>query len=280
MKRRTQHALTFDIEDWFHIIDVKNANDFSLYEKSSIVEAYTTHILDILDKFDTKATFFILGSVAKEFPNIVQEIALRKHELASHSYSHELVYRMNRDQFKKDTLKSIEIIEKISGKKITGYRAPSFSITNNCLWAFEVLYECGIRWDASIFPQKRNHGGLDFVDYPVSLLNTKIQIDIDEFPMRLFRLGDYGICFSGGGYFRILPISLIKFAFNYFDKKNKSCITYLHPRDFCSTLPNLNVSILRKFKTYIGTKSTNNKLEYLLNNYNFNKCSEVLADSL
>lgn len=280
MKNNLKHAISFDIEDWFHIIDIDNKNNIDSFGNVSIVENYTIKILDLLDKHKTKATFFILGIVAKNYPDLVSEIARRQHEIASHSYSHKLIYRMSASEFKLDTLKSIEVLEKITNKKVEGYRAPSFSITDECLWAFKVLRDCGITWDASIFPQRRDNGGMDFIDNPVDLKNTEINVDIKEFPMRLFRIGKLGFCFSGGGYFRLLPRHFIKYAFDYFEKRNQPCITYLHPRDFCTNIPNHDGTILRKLKTSIGTATTLKKLDFLLENYKFSICSDVLMSYL
>ena len=156
------NILTFDIEEWFHILD----NDSTKSEKELSnfpyrLDANMERIFELLIRKEQKATFFCLGWVAREFPHIIKKIDSRGFEIASHSDRHQLVYQQNRAEFRKDLENSINSIENIIGKKIRTYRAPGFSITESNKWVFEELVRTGIEIDCSVFPAKRSHGGFE-----------------------------------------------------------------------------------------------------------------------
>ena len=210
------NILSFDIEEWFHIkfdedfFDQKNINNFE-----SRLDQNINYILDLLDNSNNKGTFFCLGWVARKFPHIVKEIDKRGHEIGSHSDEHKLLTNLNRDEFKEDLKSSVDEIERLIGKKITLYRAPSFSITDQNLWVFDELINFGIKVDCSVFPAKRSDGGMSGYTTPSpSIIKIKSGQTIKEFPINTIKIIGKNIIFSGGGYFRLVPYSLLKLLFN------------------------------------------------------------------
>ena len=145
--------LTIDVEDYYQVSafeDVAPTEDWEHFE--SRVKRNTNTILDLLDEFNTKATFFIVGWIAERHPGLTRQIAERGHQVECHSYLHRKVYDLSPEEFHKDTEKAKNIIEDITGKAVTGYRAPSYSITKKSLWALDILQELGFQYDSSIFP--------------------------------------------------------------------------------------------------------------------------------
>jgi len=262
------NILTFDIEEWFHILDhssTKTEKEWLNFEYR--LESNMDRILKLLDNKNQKATFFVLGWVARKFPNVLKKIDEMGYEIASHSDMHQLAYEQNRDEFRNDLRKSIHSIEDTIGKKVRIYRAPGFSIKADNQWVFDVLVENGIEIDCSIFPTKRAHGGFEDYGYAkpslVILPNGK---KIKEFPINLMNFGITRFIFSGGGYFRILPYFVIKQMF----KNSDYVMSYFHPRDFDKGQPVIeDLSYLRRFKAYCGINGAFKKLEALIDDFDF-----------
>jgi len=261
------NILTFDIEEWFHILDnnsTKTEKQWSNYEDRLHVNM--ERIFELLERKNQKATFFCLGWVGRKYPDIVKRISDSGYEVATHSDLHQLAYEQNRKYFKADLEKSIKSLEDITGKKIISYRAPGFSIKEDNKWVFEELINQGIEIDCSIFPANRSHGGFSSYGHAEPSI-----IDIDgmylkEFPINLFRIANKNIIFSGGGYFRLFPYWKIK----YMMKRSDYVMTYFHPRDFDKSQPMIDeLSLTRKFKSYYGLGSAFNKLERLISDFEF-----------
>jgi len=262
-----KYILSFDIEEWFHILGVEYLEEVSRWGRleQRIIKS-TERILNLLSKNNIKATFFILGWIAENYPNIVREISSKGHEIGSHSYSHILIYKNNREDFDRDLTKSIDIIQSITNKKICAFRAPGFSINKDTLWAFEILAKREILIDSSIFPAARIHGGIKDVhfDHPF-LIKTKYGL-IKEFPINMFKFGNFKWPFSGGGYFRLTPSVILIPLW----KNSDYIMTYFHPRDFDFDQPLLKgLSVNRKFRSYYGIRGAKKKFNKLLNRFNF-----------
>lgn len=265
------NVLTFDIEDWFHILDLpgdKNIGKWSEYE--SRVEQNTFKILTILQRYKVKATFFILGWIAEKYPNLIKEIQNQHHEIGSHGYSHQLINTLSKQEFREDLLKSQDVIGNFTGKQPLSYRGPGFSITPENKWIFEVIVECGFKYDSSIYPGRHGHGGYPlFTSEPVIIKFNKSNRELFEFPVSVGKVFGKKMCFSGGGYLRLLPYMIIKKKFNEFNASNKPVMVYLHPRDIDPDGPHLQMPINRRFKCYVNVSSTEKKLNRLLINYDF-----------
>lgn len=276
-----KHALSFDIEDWFHIPGiphVERRGNWDKYSQDSLVEDKTMLILNILEKNNTKATFFVLGWIADKYPDLVKEIARHDHEIASHGYWHYRVYTLSRSAFKGYLQQSIDVLESVSGKKVKGFRAPSFSIIPGFEWAFEIMQEVGLEYDASLFPAQRGYGGYVVDQSPQLLPSAVTKTNFIELPMSILNLGNFNIPFSGGGYLRLWPESILKYGFNEMEKKGHPGVVYLHPRDFAEDCPRVKMSPFKRFKCYYNLGSTERKLEMLLKNYEFGTCEEVLKN--
>ena len=259
--------LTFDIEEWFHILDnsqTKGIKEWSNFE--SRIHINMEKIFNVIEKSNTSATFFVVGWIAEKYPEIINEIVSRGYEIGSHTHLHQLVYEQDPKTFKNDVEKSIKVLEDCSGKKITSFRAPGFSITNKNKWAFEILHELGINKDLSIFPASRAHGGLPSYKKSIPSILKYNGIELKEFPINTYSFLGKPIIFSGGGYFRLFPYDCI----NTWTKKSEYVMTYFHPRDFDHEQPILpGLSSIRRFKSYVGLKNCKSKLERWLKEYNF-----------
>ena len=270
------NILTFDIEEWFHILDnesTKAEKNWNNYEER--IYSNMDKIFNLLENSKKKATFFIVGWIATKYPDIVKKIDKSGYEIGSHSNMHQLIYNQSYNEFKTDLEKSVNILESITGKKVKYFRAPGFSVTEKNKWVFEVLFSTGITHDCSIFPAGRAHGGFPSYNYSNPSIIDYNGIQIKEFPINTHKILTFNTIFSGGGYFRFLPYTLIK----EFSGKSDYIMTYFHPRDFDPHQPIIReLNYLRKFKSYVGLSSCYNKLEKYLNDFDFNDLS--YADSI
>ncbi len=270
------HALSFDIEDWFHMVEIDAVSDTSKWpELPSIVVDRTKWIVDLVGEYDTRATFFILGWVAERYPEIARYIADQGHEVGTHSHWHRKVYELTPEEFAKDIAHSIDILSNQIAGPVHGFRAPSFSITPGTEWAFDVLLDSGITYDASLFPAPRGHGGYD-CPQEAHVITTPSKRSLPELPMSIGSFGPVRLPFSGGGYMRALPKALINRSFNQFERRGVPAVIYLHPRDFDRNCPRVNMPLKRKFKCYVGLATTEGKLRHLLGNRLFATCADVL----
>lgn len=242
--------LTFDIEEWFHCDFISDSSTWANYEVR--IHRNTDLILDALENQKIIGTFFILGWIAEKYPEVVRKIISSGHEIACHSYMHELVSGMDYKLFRKDTERSINLLEDITGSKIKTYRAPGFSITEKNTWAFKVLAELGFENDCSVFPANHDYGGFPSFGACVPSI---IEIDgyqLKEFPMNSVSFLNRQIVFSGGGYFRLFPFSLI----HYLTNRSDYVMSYFHPRDFDFNQPRLShLPFQRRLKSYVGLKN-------------------------
>ena len=259
--------LTFDIEDWFHLLDndsTKTEIEWGKYE--SRIHQNMDKIYSALDKTNTKASFFVVGWMAEKYPEVIREISKKGYDVGSHTHLHQLVYEQDRNTFFNDVEKSIKTIEDCTGKKVTMFRAPGFSITEQNKWAFEVLYELGIEIDSSVFPVKRTHGGMPSYGVSKPSFLEYNGIKLKEFPINTKTVLGKEIIFSGGGYFRLMPYSLLK----KWTENSSYVMSYMHPRDLDPDQPIIKeLSVLRKIKSYVGLKSAEIKFEKWLLDFKF-----------
>ena len=259
--------LTFDIEEWFHILDYDGTKKFlswSNFEVRIYENMFT--ILELLKKHNQKATFFCLGWIGKKYPDVVREIIKNGYEIGSHGFYHQLVYEQNQSEFRNDLELSIKTLEDITGKKVKYFRAPGFSIREDCLWAFEILYDYGIEVDCSIFPAQRAHGGFPSYTHSLPSVLKYKNIIMKEMPIGYMSVAGKSIIYSGGGYFRIFPYTLIK----RWTTKSDYLMSYLHPRDFDAGQPRIRgLSVLRTFKSYVGIAGAMEKLERWISDFHF-----------
>jgi polysaccharide deacetylase family protein (PEP-CTERM system associated) len=271
MKSGIVNVLSFDLEDWFHILDIsgiKGINRWSEYEPK--IENITFKILDILQTGNTKATFFVLGWIAERYPNLVRRIHNEGHEVGCHGYAHQLITTLKQKEFSNDLLKARDIIGNIIGRQPLSYRGPGFSITVENEWALEIIAERGFKYDSTIYPGNHGHGGhQSFTSSPVNVVFENSDKTLKEFPISVTRVFGKQMCFSGGGYLRLLPYFIIKKKIVSFNKQKNPVMVYLHPRDFDPDTPRLKMSFYRTLKCYINLNSTQKKFDQLLEDFDF-----------
>jgi polysaccharide deacetylase family protein (PEP-CTERM system associated) len=259
--------LTFDIEDWYHFLEHRSTrNEVQWKDYESRVRQNTTNILEFLEKHQQKATFFVIGWIAKNNPGLVKEIADAGHEIGLHSYGHQLIWQQTPDEFRQDLLRNIGILEDQLGYKVEKYRAPGFSVKRGNVWAFEVMAEAGITTDASIFPALRAHGGMPSFPHNFPCIVEYNGITIKEFPTNYMTIWGIRTVLTGGGYFRFWPYRVIR----HHTEKSSYVMSYFHPRDFDSRQPLLvDLGPYRRFRAYYGLRNSQEKLERWISEYSF-----------
>lgn len=261
------NIMTFDIEEWFHLLDFDATRTEDKWEKYEVrIHENLERILRILDETDTKATFFVIGWIAKRYPEVVRRIA-EKYEIGSHTMTHQLVWQQSPQEFKQDVDSSIKLLQDITGKPVKYFRAPGYSIRESEAYAFETLAELGIEIDCSVFPATHAHGGMPQFPKASPAIIEHNGIKMKELPISFAKVAGKNIIFSGGGYFRLLPYSLIK---KLTIKKSDYNMAYIHPRDLDSGQPVIKgLPLTRRFKSYVGIKGAEAKLRKYLTDFNF-----------
>ncbi|WP_373230223.1 XrtA system polysaccharide deacetylase [Cohnella sp.] len=263
-----KNILTIDLEEWYHANYSEGLFDNSQQYETRVVRN-TEILIDLFDAYNVKATFFTLGVIAEQFPELIRTLHARGHEIATHGYGHQLVYKQDKREFEEDLLKSISYIEKAIGDKPIGYRAPSWSVNEDTCWVYPILKKNGILYDSSIFPVKTFLYGFPGAPrFPFSIEFG--QDEILEFPMSTIKIGNQGIPFSGGFYFRFLPYPLIKMGFRQINRSGNPSMFYLHPREIDTEQPRLdNLNRRDRFIHYFGLAGSQAKLEKLLADFDF-----------
>lgn len=262
-------VLTFDIEDWYNCDFIDEDLKWDRHE----VRIYKSvdRILEHLNEKKITGTFFCLGWLAENHPDIIKKISDQNHHIGCHSYQHQLSFKFTDEQFRRDTDKAKKLLEDTTGKEINAFRAPGFSITSKNTQHFEILVELGFEYDASVFPAKHDYGGLPgFGRAEPSIIQTQCG-DLKEFPINVYDLWGKNLVFSGGGFFRILPYPLIK----KFSSESEYLMTYFHPRDFDAGQPVIqSLPMMRKFKSYVGIKTAFKKFQRYLDDFEFTSIEE------
>ncbi len=277
------NALSVDVEDYFQVEAFSSRVDFEDWNGfPPRVEDNTYRLLEILGEFGVKATFFCLGWVAERYPKLISRIAQEGHEVASHGYAHQPIYRQSRRTFRADIRRAKEILEGIVGKPVVGYRAPTFSITEDTLWALEVIAEEGYSYDSSIFPIRHDlYGFPEAPRFPFMVKEKYPFLDcgnLMEFPMSTFSLLGINLPVAGGGYFRFLPYALLKWVFRVFNARGEPFIFYLHPWELDPSQPRINgVPWRSRLRHYFNLRGAEAKLKRLLGDFRFTTVREVLA---
>lgn len=270
---------TIDVEDWFHILDLPSTPRLSQWDAlPSRVEQNFLKLLDVLGETNTRATCFFLGWVAERFPHLVREAIRRDHEVASHGYSHRLAYQLTPDEFFEDAVRSRKLIEDVGGEPVLGYRASGFSVTDDTPWFFDKLMDAGYRYDSSVFPAPRGHGGLRSGRTAPYRLGPSFEFI--EFPVSVQPIAGKPICFFGGGYLRIFPYSLVRSMTRRVLDQGRPAIFYVHPREIDPEHPRLPMGWKRRFKSYVNLASTEVKIRKLLSEFSMITFREFLETEM
>lgn len=272
------NALTVDVEDYFQVSAFENAIDRDQWQHLPLrVEQNTQRLLELFEQKSVKATFFILGWVADKVPNLITNIADAGHEIACHGYSHKLIYNQSKKEFAEETIRSKSLLEDISGKKVNGYRAASYSITRSSLWALDILAEAGFEYDSSIFPVVHDRYGLPGSPESIYYFETESGQKLIEYPLTTVKIGPLTLPMAGGGYFRLYPYWFTRLNLARLNKKTrKPFIFYLHPWEIDAKQPKIQASMLSKFRHYNNLDKCEGRLEKLLSFFKFTSVQDVL----
>jgi polysaccharide deacetylase family protein (PEP-CTERM system associated) len=267
---RVVNAITIDVEDYFHVSAFDGVVPRHQWDRlESRVCENTERLLVIFDEHRVRATFFILGLVAERFPDLARRIASLGHEIASHGYAHRLVYDQTPAAFREDVRRAKQILEDITGTRVAGFRAPSYSITPRSLWALDTLIEEGYAYDASIFPIYHDRYGI-----PLSARHP-YWIDRDagsilEIPGSTLRWQGFNLPFGGGGYFRLFPYAWTRWGMARLNRdEGRPAVYYLHPWEIDPGQPRLQSSCLTALRHYKNLDKTEGRLRRLLSEFAF-----------
>ena len=274
------NAMTVDVEDYFHVSVFDGILPRASWDTlESRVSANTARLLDIFDEHAVRGTFFVLGWVAERFPDLVRQIAGRRHEIASHGYAHRLVYDQTPAAFRDDVRRAKRILEDTSGQQVLGYRAPSYSITPRSLWALDVLVEEGYRYDSSIFPIRHDRYGIA-VSQRQPYRIDRPHGSIVEFPGSTTRVGPMNLPIAGGGYFRIFPYQWAHWGISRVNRlERRAVVFYLHPWEIDPDQPRLAAGRLGTFRHYRNLALTESRLRRLLGDFKFGPMQALLRDT-
>jgi len=270
------NCLTFDIEEHFQVSAFESPMRRRHWDRfESRVERNTEKILELLRKRDVRATFFVLGWVAERHPDLVRRIAREGHEVASHGYAHELITTQTQDQFQEDVRRAKGILEDLIGEKVLGYRAPSFTITRETIWALTILVEEGHVYDSSVFPIFHDRYGMPGA-YPwVHEVATEAGV-IWEIPLSTVSLGGFRMPIAGGGYFRLFPYNLLRQLLGRVQAQGQPLVMYLHPWELDPDQPRMNGSLVSRFRHYVNLHKTEERLVSLLHEFAFGPIRETI----
>jgi polysaccharide deacetylase family protein (PEP-CTERM system associated) len=259
---RPKNIFTVDLEDWYHANYRQTENSFS--RQASTVEVPTLKLLDLLRKSDNKATFFCLGSVAQGHPDLIREILRQGHEIASHGFSHRLVYLQTIEEFEEDLKKSTTVLQNIIGERPVGYRAPSWSVDRKRTeWFWKVLEDHGYRYSSSLFPLRTFLYG----DSSAPRFKHKIG-SLLEIPPSTIAFFGQRMAFSGGFYLRLIPTPFLKLATRIINSRREPVVFYIHPREVDPNGPEIGgLNYRERFIHYYNVKNTYSKIEKIFESY-------------
>jgi polysaccharide deacetylase family protein (PEP-CTERM system associated) len=265
-----KNVFSVDVEDYFHAETFSGIVERSQWESYESRVVNNTHrLLDLCSEMGVEGTFFVLGWVADRFPSLVRQIAARGHELACHSYWHRLIYKLDRKEFHDDSYRAKQAIEQASGSQVYGYRAPTYSIVMNSLWATDILAELGFTYDSSIFPIRHDRYGIaDAPRFPFRIDTPSGPLL--EYPIATFRLwGSTHFPFGGGGYLRLLPQWYNRLGFRRAQTEGLPVISYIHPWEIDPQQPRLHGGWKSRLRHYTNLGKTYTRVEQMLRGSGF-----------
>ena len=277
---KTANALTIDVEDYFQVGVFQNqirTDDWTSYE--SRVERNLDRCLELLDRRQIKATFFVLGWIAEKSPQAIRRLIDAGHEVGSHGFGHQPIWKLKPAQFAADIERAQKSLADLLGFLPTSYRAPCFSVTQKTLWALDVLYEQGIRFDSSIFPVQHPEYGIPGAEQEIHRIALPCGGELLEFPMTVGSFLGKSLAFCGGGWFRLFPYWLTHRALKKAEDSGHPFIFYLHPWELDPQQPRLHdkTGALGRFRHYVNLSKNEAKFSRLLDDFDFQSMAKVLA---
>jgi len=274
------NAVTIDVEEYFHPTEVQVAVDQIQWATlPSRIEDQLDRTLELLGSRCTKGTFFVLGWLAERHPRVIQRIVTAGHEIGCHSYSHQLVYSLTPQEFRRDTRRAVAVIEDACGVTPRVYRAPSYSITKVSMWALEILVEEGFVSDSSIYPISHDRYGIPGSPRHPHVIETPAG-PIREFPIATVKLSKDRVApIGGGGYLRLLPYRYTSAGIRRLNRdENQPACIYFHPWEFDPDQPRLATGLIARLRTYTGVRGMARKLDRLLTEFQFSTLSQVYGE--
>jgi polysaccharide deacetylase family protein (PEP-CTERM system associated) len=272
------NAFSIDVEDYFQVAALAPAvSRESWPTREYRVERNTDVILNLLAERGIRGTFFILGWCGEKSPGLIRRIAGAGHEIACHGFSHQLIYTQTREVFEQETRRSKHFLEDTIGAPVTGYRAASFSITKQSLWALDVLIDLGFEYDSSVFPIRHDRYGIPGASDDLGAISAPSGRSIVEFPMSAASFAGVRVPVSGGGYFRLLPYAMTRSGLRQINERHNRPFTfYLHPWEVDPGQPRLKVSAFSRFRHYNNLHKCEGRLRRLLGEFSFSTMRDVL----
>jgi polysaccharide deacetylase family protein (PEP-CTERM system associated) len=272
------NALTVDVEDYFHVAALApSIHRDSWGARESRVVLNTQRLLALFERFDVRGTFFVLGWVAERYPQLVKDIAAGGHEIACHGFSHRLVYEQSPEEFYEETSRAKRLLEDITGSAVLGYRAASYSIVNESLWALDILVDIGFVYDSSIFPVHHDRYGIPDAQRTPHRLLTPNNQSIVEWPLSTAKAFGFRLPVAGGGYFRLLPYWLTHWGLASINRREQlPFIFYLHPWEIDPEQPRVSASWLSQFRHYTNLGICEARLQRLLGEFRFGTARDGL----
>ncbi len=273
------NAMSVDVEDYFHVSAFESVISRLDWERlEPRVQTNTRRLLTLFEARHVTATFFVLGWVAQRWPDLIREIRDAGHELASHGFDHRRVTTLTPERFREDVRTSKAIIEDITGEPIIGYRAPSYSIVRENLWALDILSEEGFAYDSSIFPIRHDRYGIpDSPRFPWQIQGCA-GMPLYEFPISTVRVLGMNLPFVGGGYLRQFPFPYVRWGMRRVNRREKRpVVVYVHPWEIDPEQPRQAVPRSTALRHYRNLHRTEERLAWLLDNFQFSPLSNVLG---
>lgn len=270
-----RHHFTVDVEEYFQVSAFEGIvprESWSGFE--SRVHASMDVLLSLLARHETRGTFFVLGWIAERFPDLVRQLVDGGHEVASHGWDHRRVTHITPDEFRASVADSKSLLESITGERVLGFRAPSFSIVPGLEWALDILVEEGYSYDSSLFPVRRRGYGYAGARTEPHLLERPAGT-LMEFPPGTLRLGGLVLPAGGGAYFRLFPYSVVRTALATASQRAENATFYIHPWEVDPEQPRLSVNLATRVRHYGGLRRTLPRLERLLSEFHFGPIRET-----
>jgi polysaccharide deacetylase family protein (PEP-CTERM system associated) len=261
------NVISVDVEDWFQVEAYAGCIPRESWHEFPLRVAANVHrLLDLFAAVDVRATFFVLGWVAERTPDLIRQIAIAGHEIASHGWSHTPAWGLTREQFTEEAMKSRALLQALTGQPVNGYRAPTFSVTTDTIWALECLVKAGYEYDSSVFPVHHDRYGIP--DAPLEI--HRRPEGLWELPLSVLDLGGYHLPVAGGGYFRLYPRFLTAAAIRRANASGRPAIVYVHPWEFDPDQPRVaGVSALSAWRHHVGIGRNLEKLKRVLLDLSF-----------
>ncbi len=271
----SMNGFSCDLEDWFHILDYAPVRSVESWSRLPLrADRGVETLLDALAEARTRATFFCLGWMAERMPGLVRRIQEAGHEVASHGYGHVLAGEVGQEAFEEDIVRAKEILEDLTGTEVIGFRSAGFCVRQDSLWVLDSVAKAGYRYDASVFPARHGHGGLDRTAPGPHLIDTAYG-PLVEIPASTVEVLGHRVCLFGGGHLRLSPVPLIRWGVRQLHREGLPLVVYVHPREIDPDHPRLPLPLVRRFKCYVNLRTTLPKLKWLLSEYPFTTMADV-----